>query len=53
MMEEREREEEAREDRQKVEDIVPKRFCKWLKVFGKQELEQMPVHKTWDHAIDL
>ena len=52
-MEDREREEEAIEDRRKVEDMVPKRFYKWLKVFGKQESEQMPVHKIWDHAIDL
>jgi len=53
MMEDREREKEAMEDRRKVEDMVPKRFHKWLKVFGKQESEWMPVHKTWDHAIDL
>jgi len=52
-MEEREREEEAIEDRRKVEDMVPKRFHRWLKVFGKQESERMPVHKAWDHAIDL
>jgi len=52
-MDDREREEEAREDRRKVEDMVPKRFYKWLKVFGKQESKRMPVHKTWDHAIDL
>ena len=38
-MEDIEREEEAREDRQKVEDMVPKRFHRWLKVFGKQDLE--------------
>jgi len=52
-MEDREREEEAIEDRWKVEDMVPKRFHRWLKVFRKQELEQMPVCKTWDYAIDL
>jgi len=52
-MEDREREEKAIEDRRKVEDMVPKRFHKWLKVFGKQESERMPVRKTWDHAIDL
>ena len=51
--EDREREEEAIEDRRKVEDMVPKRFHRWLKVFGKQESEWMPVCKTWDHAIDL
>jgi len=38
----RKREEEAREDRQKVEDMVLKRFHRWLKVFGKQDLERMP-----------
>jgi len=32
---------------------VPKRFHKWLKVFGKVESERMPVRKVWDHAIDL
>jgi len=53
MMENREKEEKAREDRRKVEDMVPKRFHKWLKVFGKQESEQMLVRKTWDYAIDL
>ena len=52
-IEDREREEEAIEDRRKVEDIVPKRFYKWLKVFGKQESERMPVCKTWDHVIDV
>jgi len=52
-MEDRERKKEVMEDRRKVEDMVPKRFHKWLKVFGKQESERMPVHKTWDYAIDL
>ena len=52
-MEDREREEEAIEDRWKVEDMVPKRFHRWLKVFRKQDLEWMPGCKTWDHAIDL
>jgi len=32
---------------------VPKRFHKWLKVFGKVESERMLVRKAWDHAIDL
>jgi len=52
-MEDREREKEVKENRRKVEDMVPKRFHKWLKVFGKQESERMPVRKTWNHAIDL
>jgi len=44
-MEDREREEEARDDRKKVEDMVPKRFYRWLKVFGKQKSERMLIHK--------
>ena len=45
-MEDREREEKAMEDKRKVEDMVPKRFYKWLKVFRKQESERIPVRKT-------
>jgi len=33
--------------------MVPQKFHKWLKVFGKVELERMPTRKTWDHTIDL
>jgi len=40
-------------DHCKIEGMVPKRFYRWLKVFGKIELERMPVRKVWDHAIDL
>ena len=48
-----ERKEEIEADHRKVEEMVPKRFHKWLKVFGKVELERMPVRKVWDHVIDL
>ena len=47
------REEEIEVDHRKVEEMVPKRFHRWLKVFGKVESERMPVRKVWDHAIDL
>ena len=47
------REEERKADYRKVEEIVPKQFHKWLKVFGKVESERMPVRKVWDHAIDF
>ena len=40
-------------DYQKVEAMVPQKFHKWLKVFGKVESERMPMRKIWDHAIDL
>jgi len=40
-------------DYRKVEEIVPKKFHKWLKVFGKVESEGMPVKKVWNYVIDL
>jgi len=33
--------------------MVPKRFLKWKKVFGKVESGRMLMRKVWDHAIDL
>jgi len=45
--------EEIKEDHRKIEEMVPRRFLKWRKVFGKVELERMPMRKVWDHAIDL
>jgi len=33
--------------------MVPRRFLKWKKVFGKVESERIPTRKVWDHAIDL
>ena len=36
-----------------VEEMVPRRFHKYLKVFEKKESERMPTKKAWDYAIDL
>ena len=36
-----------------VEEIVPRWFHKYLKVFEKKELERIPTRKAWDHTIDL
>jgi len=47
------REEEIEEDHRKIEEMVPEKFLKWRKVFGKVESERMPMRKIWDHAIDL
>jgi len=47
------REEEMEEDHRKIEEMIPKKFLKWRKVFGKIESERMPMRKVWDHAIDL
>jgi len=52
-MEEREKREEIKKDHRKVEELVPERFHKWKKVFGKVESERMPTRKPWDHAIDF
>jgi len=40
-------------DHCKIEGMVPRRFHRWMKVFGKVESERMLVRKVWDHAIDL
>ena len=36
-----------------VNEIVPKRFHKYLKMLEKKESERMLTRKTWDHVIDL
>jgi len=36
-----------------VEEMVPRQFHKYLKVFEKKESERMPMRKAWDHVIDL
>jgi len=47
------KEEKMEEDHRKIEEMVPKKFLKWRKVFGKVESERIPTRKVWDHAIDL
>ena len=48
-----EREKEVEADHKKIKEMVPQRFLKWRKVFGKVELERMPMRKIWDYTIDL
>ena len=48
-----EKKEEVKVGYRKIKEIVPKRFLKWKKVFGKVESERIPTRKIWDHAIDL
>jgi hypothetical protein len=36
-----------------VEQMVPERFHEYLHVFEKKASERMPMHKPWDHTIDL
>ena len=33
--------------------LVPEKFHKWIKVFGKKQSERMLTRKIWDHAIDI
>ena len=44
---------EKDEDEKMLKRLVPKRFWKWKKIFGKRESERMPVQKMWDHTIEL
>ena len=53
IVEEKENEEEDLIKLRATEEMVPKRFHKYLKLFEKKESERMPTRKTWDHAIDL
>ena len=36
-----------------VKKLVPRRFWKQKKVFGKEESERMPTQKPWDYVIEL
>ena len=47
------RKETVEANHRKIEEMVPQKFLKWKKVFGKVKLERMPTRKVWDHTIDL
>jgi len=51
-IEEKQEEEDLIEIRM-VEEMVSKRFHKYLKVFEKRKLERMPMRKIWNYAIDF
>ena len=53
MVEEKENEEEDLIELRATEEMVPRRFHKYLKVFEKKNLERMLTRKIWDYAIDL
>jgi len=44
-------EEEAAKSEIEAKKLVPERFHRWIKVFGKKQSERMPTRKLWDHAI--
>ena len=46
-------EEEAAKSEVEAKKMVPEKFHKWIKVFGKKQSERMPTRKVWDHAINV
>ena len=36
-----------------IEELVPKEYHQYLKVFSKEESEKMPMRKPWNHVIEL
>ena len=53
IIEEKEDEEEDLIELRMTNEMVPRQFHKYLKVFEKKYSERMPMRKAWDHAIDL
>ena len=47
------KEEEVARSEAEVKKLVPEKFHKWIKVFGKKQSERMLTRKLWDHAIDI
>jgi len=46
-------EEEVAKSEAEAKKLVPEKFHRWIKVFGKKQLERMPTRKLWDHAIEV
>jgi len=44
---------EKDEDEKVLKKLIPKKFWKWRKVFGKRESERMLIRKAWNHTIEL
>ena len=36
-----------------AEELVPKEYHKYVKVFLKEKSERMPIRKPWNHVIEL
>jgi len=46
-------EEEVTKSEEEAKKLVPEKFHRWIKVFGKKQSERMSTRKLWDHAIDV
>jgi len=53
IIEEKEDEEEDLIELRTIDEMVPRWFHRYLKMFEKKESERIPMRKAWDHAIDL
>ena len=47
------KEEEVARSEAEVKKLVPEKFHKWIKVFGKKQSERMLMKKLWNHIIDI
>jgi len=45
--------EEVAKSEAEAKKMVPEKFHKQIKVFGKKQSERMPTRKVWDHTIDV
>jgi len=46
-------EKEVAKSEVEAKKLVLEKFHRWIKVFGKKQLERMPTQKIWDHVIDI
>ena len=46
-------EEEVARSEVEAKKLVPEKFHKWIKVFGKKQSERMLTRKGWDYVIDV
>jgi len=46
-------EEEAVKFEAEAKKLVPEKFHKWIKVFGKKQSERMSTRKLWNHVIEV
>jgi len=46
-------EEKAAKSEAEAKKLVPEKFHRWIKVFGKKQLERMLIRKIWDCTIDV
>ena len=43
----------ATKGKKTFEEMVPRQYRDFTKVFSEKELQRLPHHQPWDHAIDL